>query len=290
MYTKRREKIRSLLADVDLECNKNQFGCTVAAICDPKRKRTLLAIPSGKGKSRVIAAIIALKSDFSVTKHFTIVYSSELLKNVDEEKISLLSRMLGKNVTIQQVTFNSKKPLFEQVLPNSFVLIDEADTILLDHTATLRNKQVVGLSATAINKNLKIESEFLERSNFRYINSKISGFIDCETGATPTSVRQFINDSRGFAKLVFATGSAKQRFLEECNADVSEIDCMSLPRLQKLTANDLLLVTDPSLMRGVDYRVLDGNKGIHLLIMSSFDSTRSYIQALGRVGRYHEQC
>ena len=53
-------------------------------------------------------------------------------------------------------------------------------------------------------------------------------------------------------------------------------------------ANDVFLVKDPNLMRGVDYRSLAGTEGISLLIMSCFQSTRAYIQALGRVGRYHE--
>ena len=41
-------------------------------------------------------------------------------------------------------------------------------------------------------------------------------------------------------------------------------------------------------MRGVDYRAAVGTEGISLLIMSSFDTTRAYVQALGRVGRFNE--
>ena len=51
----------------------------------------------------------------------------------------------------------------------------------------------------------------------------------------------------------------------------------------------MLLVTDTDLMRGVDYRVLAGTMGISLLIMSSFENKRAYVQALGRVGRFHEK-
>lgn len=166
------------MADIGLEVNNNQYGCAVAAICEPNRKRTILGIPSGKGKSRVIAAIIALKTDFTSTKNFTIVYSSEILKNVDWDKIQLLSILLGKNVTIRQVTFDSRTPLFEQVHSDSFVLLDEADTILLDHAATLPNKQVIGLSATVMTPELQVENEFLERCNFVFKDSKIPGYID----------------------------------------------------------------------------------------------------------------
>ena len=41
-------------------------------------------------------------------------------------------------------------------------------------------------------------------------------------------------------------------------------------------------------MRGVDYRAGKNTLGISLLIMAAFDSQRSYIQGLGRVGRYNE--
>ena len=51
----------------------------------------------------------------------------------------------------------------------------------------------------------------------------------------------------------------------------------------------MFLVTNKKLMRGVDYRVLSGTEGISLLVMSCFESTRAYIQALGRVGRFNEQ-
>ena len=48
-------------------------------------------------------------------------------------------------------------------------------------------------------------------------------------------------------------------------------------------------MTDADLMRGVDYRVEPGTEGISLLLMSGFESTRAYIQALGRVGRFDER-
>ena len=51
----------------------------------------------------------------------------------------------------------------------------------------------------------------------------------------------------------------------------------------------MLLVTDLVLMRGIDYRVKSGTMGISLLVMSGFCNKRSYVQALGRVGRFHEK-
>ena len=68
------------------------------------------------------------------------------------------------------------------------------------------------------------------------------------------------------------------------------MDCKDLNRLKRLSSHDLLLVTDPILMRGVDYRVKTGTMGISLLIMSDFANRRAFVQALGRVGRFNERC
>ena len=66
-------------------------------------------------------------------------------------------------------------------------------------------------------------------------------------------------------------------------------DCDDLDRLKRLIAQDVLLVTKPALMRGIDYRVKQGTMGISLLVMSPFENKRAYVQALGRVGRFHEK-
>ena len=69
-----------------------------------------------------------------------------------------------------------------------------------------------------------------------------------------------------------------------------EVDCHDLGRLKRLGSHDLILVKQPKLMRGVDYRVTTGTMGISLLIMSDFANRRAYVQALGRVGRFNEKC
>ena len=56
-----------------------------------------------------------------------------------------------------------------------------------------------------------------------------------------------------------------------------------------------LIVTDESLMRGVDYRLKEQGSssktdGIDLLVAGSFSNRRAYIQGLARVGRYNEPC
>ena len=63
-----------------------------------------------------------------------------------------------------------------------------------------------------------------------------------------------------------------------------------MARLKQLTVDDVLLITDPTLGRGIDYRAAEGTRGIALFVMSACDSERAYVQLLGRVGRYKEPC
>ena len=92
-YIKRQAEISAPLADVGLEPNNTQYGCAVGAICDGSRQRCIISVPSGKGKSRIIAAIIAMRAQSNLFKqpHFTIVYSCELLKEMDREKYERLA-------------------------------------------------------------------------------------------------------------------------------------------------------------------------------------------------------
>ena len=67
-------------------------------------------------------------------------------------------------------------------------------------------------------------------------------------------------------------------------------NCKDLTRLRQLKNDDVVLITDPELSRGIDYRAAEGTVGIALLVMSSVQSQRAFIQLLGRVGRYREPC
>ena len=81
---------------------------------------------------------------------------------------------------------------------------------------------------------------------------------------------------------------AEDHFNLETTMQPTETNCTNVESLRSLTKDDLYVVSDPALMRGVDYRAANGTMGISLLIMSGFDSDRAYIQALGRVGRFGE--
>ena len=102
-YVKLQERVNYDLGNINFVPNNNQFGCAVAALCDKRKPRTIISVPTGKGKSRVIAAVVAL-ANYDGEKAFTIVYSSELLKSVDCKKYELLEQLL--KVEITQVVFD----------------------------------------------------------------------------------------------------------------------------------------------------------------------------------------
>lgn len=172
--------------NVELLPNNNQYACAVAALWDDRKPRSFINVPSGMGKSRVIAALIALKNEYDDTQHFTVVFTTELLKSVENDKYIKLERFLS--CRIELVVYNSKLPLAGQVNPESFTCIDEADQVLLDNAAVLPNKHVVGLSATPCSPDKPAEMQFLLRNGFVCIDSKINGSIDPNTATDRASI------------------------------------------------------------------------------------------------------
>ena len=182
------------------------------------------------------------------------------------------------------MVFNPKVLLASQV-GKGFVIIDEADQVLLDNAQQLPNAHVLALSATSFTEDKVFEKEYLERHKFLCINSKISGAINLGIATEVASLEKFQSKAAGYAKLIFDTDSSLPATVK-----VTDTNCKNLERLKQLTSNDVYLITEPELARGVDYRAASGTHGISLLVMSASKSDRAYVQLLGRVGRYGEPC
>ena len=117
------------------------------------------------------------------------------------------------------------------------------------------------------------------------MNSKIDGTIDHRNATTDATFDQFLEQSTNYAKMIYNTDKSF-----ECEHTLK--DCRDLARLKELTKTDVVLITEPELARGIDYRVQtsSGTEGIALFVMSSAANLRAYVQLLGRVGRYSEEC
>ena len=134
------------------------------------------------------------------------MYTTALLKGVDERVYSHLRGLLGLNLDL--IVYNSELLLESQVREGDYVVIDEADQILLDHQETLPNATVLALSATPFAEQKVFEKEFLEHSKFKCIDSKISGMIDWKTATEVASLERFLQKSAGYAKLIYDVDSS----------------------------------------------------------------------------------
>ena len=107
------DKLNLQFNAVNYNLNNNQMACVIGAVKCKGKGRVFLTIPPGKGKSRVIAGIIAYKSKFDFCKKFTIMFSSELLKSVDEKVYEHIKNVFC--VSINLVVYNPKVAFAGQI-------------------------------------------------------------------------------------------------------------------------------------------------------------------------------
>ena len=160
-FVSRQQQVAKILGQVDITINNNQFAAAVAAIHDPKSKRQVLSVPSGMGKSRIIAAVVAMKSLFDGLQHFTVVFTTDLLKQADERMLTKLAALLQADLKL--VVHDRSKVLDSELREKDFVVLDEADQILLDHHELLSHARILGLTATPFALKRVEEKEYLER-------------------------------------------------------------------------------------------------------------------------------
>ena len=108
---------------------------------------------------------------------------------MDRDKYEQLASLL--KVQIQQVVFDRTVGLRNQVPRESFLLIDEADFVLIDGLQTVVNEKVVCLTATAFTDQYVYEKDFLQKQGFKVYNSFMSGYIDPATEAIQASLDDF---------------------------------------------------------------------------------------------------
>ena len=82
------------------------------------------------GKSRIIATIVVLHNEFGGNERFSIVFPNKLLRSVEEDKYRTLKTLLAAEIDL--IVSDDSTALAGKVHTESFVLIDEADQVLLD--------------------------------------------------------------------------------------------------------------------------------------------------------------
>ena len=114
-------------------------------------------------------------------------------------------------------------------------------------------------------------------------------------------MQSFFTDTGSRAKIVYCEPGRERKVadlaLEFPNAKVIpdclnldiHINCKEIKTLRALKEQQLFIISDLQLVRGVDYRSVD-ELGIDLLIAYPLPTTRELKQLKGRVGRYGEPC
>ena len=182
--------------------NNNQFAAAIAAVYDDSH-RQFLSVPSGMGKSRIIAAVIALQNLYRQITQFTVVFTSELLKRASASFYEEIASVLDLELDLK--VYNPRWSLDGLVKPGYYAVIDEADVVLLDHAETLTNPRILALSATPFSKHVAEREHITAVLGFTVIDSQMEGSISLESYSTATanaSVERFFAASQCFAKLI----------------------------------------------------------------------------------------
>ena len=91
--------------------------------------------------------------------------------------------------------FDPSQTLDEQIDdPNSFVLLDEADYMLLDHASKLSNQYVYAVSATGVkttDRKAALEAGFLDHCKFERLDSMLQNDIKLNE-VYPSNIEQFM--------------------------------------------------------------------------------------------------
>ena len=218
--------------------------------------------------------MIALQNIIREIRLFTVVFTTGLLKRASQSFYEEIADVLG--LTLDLKVYDPKWSLDGLVKPGYYAVIDEADVVLLDHAQTLTNPRMLALSATPFSDHVAEREHVVDVLGFKVIDSKMEGSISFESARTATasiSVERFFAASKCYAKLIYNTGESHPEILKKATLT----NPTDLARLKQLTSNDVILITDPSLARGIDYRAAERARGIALFVMSSCPSMRAYV-------------
>ena len=112
------------------------------------------------------------------------------------------------------------------------------------------------MSATSVNRDHGNEAEYLRLLKFSIKDSHIAGDIDPEAQLEVRTLQAFLDRSRSCARIIFCTKDDVKVYqtIAKMKGYNVEINHEIMADLRALTEDDCLLVSEPHLMRGVDYR------------------------------------
>ena len=145
-----------------------------------------------------------------------------------------------------------------------------------------------------------MEALYLKKHDFTLIQSGIPDTTE-EQPSKPIAMQTFITDTGPRAKIIYCEPGTEKKVadlagefpnasapMNNLNRDI-QINCKEIKTLRALKEQQLFIISDLQLVRGVDYRSV-GELGIDLLIAYPLPTARELKQLKGRVGRYNEPC
>lgn len=257
--------------------------------------RVMMQVPAGKGKSRIIAVVMCMLSNLQQFDRFTVVFNHAALLEDELPVLDAVKRVTGLHFEcVLASDYAADRPIqgLGQVQGKKHcVILDEADCPLLDMLVPLEAPYVVGLTATAATDIDSIEAQYLLNTlGFHFFDANMVVDAELTQPVGCPTVADFLEGQSGAAKLIYAdlTRSLQLELdTRELGYAHNETDTS---KLRKMVPNTVLVVSDSALMRGFDYRALDPQVGISLLIAKPLSCQRTLQQAYGRVGRYGQPC
>ena len=223
-----------------------------------------------------------------------VAYPSTLLMTKDEELYKKIAKSMP-GITLHWV--DSVEGIKKYLTSRTLIIFDEADWWFFDGKEKLPlTKPVMGFSATTLKHKLSSEAEYLKELNINILSGELKEAENLELSVDKAdSVVEWLHEKlrRSFKKCGFLIYCAQ----EDLNSILEATETLELPEVlvnceeQEIidrVAKRCLIVTTlmPLLMRGINYR---SPLPIHLLIATSFDTKRGYLQALGRVKRFSDR-
>ena len=177
---------------------------------------------------------------------------------------------------------------------NEVILIDEADSCIIDQDMklpTIGTGMVIWLTATAFKTVNGIEEAYLQSKKFKICDSLMKKPM--MIAPRETTLKAFLELCEGFTrpftKLVYCEEDKVETIRDitgQSKIYVNESDSEIIEHLDTTPPGTVLVVTDPDLMRGFDYRAAHGIAFLMPDHLSMQDLTSKASEKLGETATH----
>ena len=187
------------------EPNNSQFAVSaylVSELAKPSGRRKVLAmVPPGLGKTRILATVVFMQTRY---RRVVIAYPSAGLLENDAAAIQSI-RQNNASIDIRCVVpAEEEKEDALRYDSETLLIMDEADTFLLDRAMTPEAGAIIGLTATAIEDAHDNEARWLmETQRFAILDPKFARTVSVGAVETVASIGEFFARSKDMPRLVF---------------------------------------------------------------------------------------